>query len=122
MPDDLPQRKRRWRFYRTVSGHEPAREFILHRSLDDQKAIAAAMKDVEHEGLRVARHLRGDIYEIRANGPTQSFRILFATEGQRRQVLLALEAFSKKTQKTPPQKIALAEGRLAEWRQRGRQP
>lgn len=30
-----------------------------------------------------------------------------------------LEAFSKKTQKTPPAKIALAERRLTDWRARG---
>jgi ribosome-binding protein aMBF1 (putative translation factor) len=34
-------------------------------------------------------------------------------------VLLALEGFSKKTQKTRPEKIRLAERRLADWRRRG---
>lgn len=68
----------------------------------------------------MARHLRGDIYEVRASTDRHEFRILFATEGKRSQVLLSLEAFSKKTQKTPSPKIALAEQRLADWRNRGR--
>jgi phage-related protein len=78
------------------------------------------MNDVRETGLAAARHLRGQIYEVRADGDRQTFRVLFAPEGQRSQVLLALEEFSKKTQKTPPGKIDLAERRLADWRRRGR--
>lgn len=70
-------------------------------------------------GLAVARHLRGEIYEVRADGDRQSFRILFAPEGLHSQVLLSLEGFSKKTQKTPREKIVRAERRLADWRRRG---
>ena len=33
-----------------------------------------------------------------------------------------LEGFSKKTRTTPPQKIRLAERRLADWRRRARVP
>ncbi len=36
------------------------------------------------------------------------------------QVLLALEGFSKKSQKTPPGVIRRAEKRLADWRRRAR--
>ncbi len=78
------------------------------------------MKDVRDHGLVVARHLRGEIYEVRASGVEEEFRILFATEGKQSQVLLSLEAFSKKSRKTPPPKIALAERRLADWRRRAR--
>jgi phage-related protein len=78
------------------------------------------MKDVQEAGLNAARHLRGEIYEVRADGDRQAFRILFAPEGRRSQILLALEMFSKKTQKTSPEKIQLAERRLAEWRRRGK--
>lgn len=78
------------------------------------------MAAVRDEGLRAARHLKGDIHEVRADGDRQTFRILFATEGKAGQVLLSLDGFSKKTQKTPPEKIRLAERRLADWRRRGR--
>jgi phage-related protein len=111
--------KRRWRDYRTAAGRRPIKEFVDGLSDVDAAAIAAAMKDVREAGLVVARHLRGEIYEVRADGHRQTYRILFAPEARRGQVLLALEGFSKKTQKTPPAKILLAERRLADWRRRG---
>jgi phage-related protein len=117
-----PEAKRRWRDYRTAAGRRPIKDFIDDLSDINAAAIAAAMKDVREAGLAAARHLRGEIYEVRADGDRQTFRILFASEGQRGQVLLALDAFSKKTQKTPPQKIQLAERRLSEWRRRGDAP
>jgi phage-related protein len=52
-------------------------------------------------GLEVARHLGGDIWEVRATGDSVIYGVLFATEGTRSQILLALSAFNKKTQKTP---------------------
>jgi phage-related protein len=114
------QPARRWRDYRTVTGRRPIYEFITAQSVEDQAEIAAAMREVREEGLIASRHLRGDIYEVRATGKHQEFRILFAVEGRQRQVLLSLEAFSKKTQRTPPPKIALAQRRLVDWHRRGR--
>ena len=119
MSDQPGRHKRRWRQYRTTGGHEPVREFIFQLSAADRAEIAVAMKEVEDEGLTAARHLRGDLYEVRADGQTQSFRILFAPEGQYGQIFLALEGFSKKTQKTPQHEIDLAFRRLADWRSRG---
>lgn len=112
--------KRRWRDYRTAADRRPIKEFIDGLSNIDAAAVVAAMKDVRETGLTAARHLRGEIYEVRADGERQTFRLLFAPEGRRSQVLLALEAFSKKTQKTPHAKIELAERRLADWRRRGK--
>lgn len=57
---------------------------------------------------------------MRADGDRQAFRILFAAEGQVQQVLLALEGISKKTQRTPPEVVRLAERRLSDWRRRAR--
>jgi phage-related protein len=111
--------KRRWRDYRTAAGRRPIKEFIDGLSDTDAAVVVAAMRDVRDVGLAAARHLRGQIYEVRADGDRQTYRILFAPEGRRSQVLLALEGFSKKTQKTPPEKIRLAERRLADWRRRG---
>ena len=112
--------RRRWRDFRTAAGRRPIKEFIDGLSDADAAAVVAAMKDVALTGLSAARHLRGEIYEVRADGDRQTFRVLFAPEGRRGQVLLSLEGFSKKTQKTPPEKIRLAERRLADWRGRGK--
>jgi phage-related protein len=111
--------RRRWRDYQTAAGRRPIKEFIDRLSDGDTAAVVAAMKDVAQTGLTATRHLRGEIYEVRAEGDRQTFRVLFVTEGRRGQVLLSLEGFSKKSQKTPPEKIQLAERRLADWRHRG---
>jgi phage-related protein len=89
--------------------------------LEDEEvaAIVAGMKEVAREGLRAARRLRGDIHEVRAEAATRSFRLLFSAEGRFGQVLLSLSAFEKRTQKTPPRELALAESRLRDWRQSG---
>lgn len=81
--------------------------------------MVAAMKEVREEGLKAARHLDGDIYEVRADGAEAIYRILFAPQGRYKQVMLALEGFKKKTQKTPPQTIRLAKRRLRDWERRG---
>ena len=86
----------------------------------DKAAIVAAMQEVRREGPRAARHLRGDLFEVRADGERVIYRVLFAREGTRGQILLSLAAFDKKTQKTPPRQIELAERRLRDWRSRGR--
>jgi phage-related protein len=87
--------------------------------LTDQHAAAvvAAMKDVAQNGLRAARHLRGEVYEVRAEAERQAFRILFAQETTF--ILLSLSGFRKKRAQTPADEIVLAESRLADWRRRG---
>jgi phage-related protein len=114
--------RRRWRFYRTAGGGTPVREFLTSSRLPagDRDEVLAAMKDVQINGLNVARHVRGEIFEVRASGARAAYRVLFATEGAKSQVLLAVSAFTKKTQKTPVAEIRLAERRLADWRRRGR--
>jgi len=112
--------KHRWRDYRTAGGARPVADFIAGRSLIDRVEIAAAMKDVCAHGIRAsARHLRGPLFELRANGPDESYRLIFAQEGRKGRVLLALVVLSKKTQKTPESDLRLAERRLADWRTRG---
>ena len=78
------------------------------------------MAEVRIEGRRAAKHLRCDVWEVKADFKGIAYRVLFAEEGEEGQVCLALELFSKKSQKTPPRTIALAERRLRDWRGRGR--
>lgn len=115
-----PRVRHRWRDYATPTGRRPVNEFIESLSDTDAAEVAAAMKEVVVEGLSAARHLRGDIYEVRAHGEEVSYRILFATEGNKGRILLALEAYSKKSPKTPKHVLDLAQRRLFEWRSRAR--
>lgn len=112
--------RRRWRDYITPAGGRPVRHFIRALSTDDRAVILAAMTDVRMNGTRAARHLRGDIFEVRAFAEGRGYRILFAEEGRRSQVLLSLHAIAKQTQRAPARDIALAERRLSAWRERGR--
>jgi len=98
------------------------REFLDRLADEDAEEVLAAMKDVRRNGTPAARHLRGPIWEVRADAPGGSFRILFSEEGKRSQVLLALVPLEKKTQKTPDDAIRLAERRLSDWRSRARRP
>lgn len=82
--------------------------------------MIAGMKEVAEQGLTAARHLRGDIYEVRADASTRSFRLLFSAEGLYGQVLLSLSIYEKRTQKAPAREIELAERRLTDWRSRRR--
>jgi phage-related protein len=112
--------KRRWRYYRTAVGASPVREFLDELDVPDRDAVRASMQAVRAVGLTAARHLKGDVYEVRAGRAGRAWRILFAAEGRRSQVLLAVSAFEKKSQKTPPSELELAEQRLRDWRSRAR--
>jgi len=95
------------------------KQFLDALTDEEVAAVVAGMKDVAEHGLPAAKHLRRDVYEVRAEAATRSFRVLFAAEGRFGHVLLSLSAFVKKTQKTPPRELELAETRLRDWRQRG---
>ncbi len=112
--------RRRWRNYKTEAGRCPVSDFLDSLSDHDAAEIVAAMNLVARDGLVAARHLRGDIYEVRVDGLSSAYRVLFSAEGRRHSVLLALEAFSKKSQKTPPRFIELAQRRLDDWHQRAK--
>lgn len=95
-------------------------EFL--KTLTDEEAadVVAAMHEVSRVGLRAAKHVEGELYEVKAESDRQTFRVLFALEGKHDQVLLSLEAFSKKQRKLPREKIELAKRRLRDWRSRSR--
>lgn len=116
------RRLRRWRDYRTPAGGRPIREFFDTLTDGEAAEVVAAMKEIARGGLEAAKHLRGEIYEVRADSGTRTFRILFAAEGKRSQVLLSVVAFVKKTRKTPKDQLDLAETRLRQWRARGAGP
>ena len=93
--------------------------FIDDLTDEEAASVVAGMKEIAERGLAAAKHLRGDIYEVRADASTRSFRVLFSTEGRYSQDLLSLSAFENRTQKTPPRELDLAEGRLRDWRTSG---
>ena len=125
---DVPRRrerereapKRRWRDYRTRAGRRPIKEFLDKLTDEDAADVVAAMGDIQRRGVVAAKHVEGEIYEVKAEGDRQTFRVLFAREGEHDQVLLALVGLSKKQQKLPRDAIDLATRRLRDWRSRAR--
>lgn len=116
----MVEHRRWWRFYRTTSGAVPVREFLAELDAVDREAIRAALREIRTHGRTFARHLRGDLYEVRVSSRGRAWRVVFAAEGSRHHVLLALSSFEKKSQKTPDRELELAERRLKDWRSRGR--
>ena len=119
MPEVKRRARRHWRDYRTAAGGRPVKTFLDALTDEEVAAIVAGMKEVAALGLAAARHLQGEIHEVRADASTRSFRLLFSTEGRWSQVLLSLSVFEKRTQKAPRHEIDLAVRRLADWRRRG---
>ena len=93
MRSGQPQYKRQWRDYQTESGARPIKDFLLALPDEDLAAVLEEMEYVREHGASVARHLRQDLYEVRATYNTKAYRILFACEGRFQHVLLALDGF-----------------------------
>jgi phage-related protein len=111
---------RQWRDYRTDAGGRPIKDFIDALTDEEAASVFAAMREVRNEGVAAAKHLRGEIYEVIADTKDKWIRLLFAPLGRFSQVLLSLNAFEKKTNKTPVHELDLAESRLESWKVRGR--
>jgi phage-related protein len=101
-----------------VAGGRPVKEFIDDLTDEEAAAVVAGMKEVASQGVEHARHLRGEIYEVRAYTARRSFRVLFAQETKF--ILLSLSGFAKTTQRAPGRELNLAETRLRDWRDRHR--
>ncbi len=95
-------------------------DFLDAQTPEETTQITVAMAAVTDRGMAESRHLRGEIYEVRAASDGKAYRVLFALEGKRGQILLAIEAFEKKTQRTPARSIERAEDRLTDWRARAK--
>ena len=109
-----------WKFYRTPGGAREAFDYIMSRPEKDRAKIVAAMEDVVTYGKEASRHVRDDVYEVRVSGKDVTYRIFYATEGRYNQVLLAVHAVAKKTQKARDHDIDEAMRRLKDWRSRAK--
>ncbi len=101
------------RFYRTLAGREPVREWLKELPAEDRRIVGEDIKDVEFAwplGLPLVRALRRDLWEVRSSlTHGRIARVIFCVaDGQ----MVLLNGFIKKTQKTPPQEIELALKRM----------
>ena len=83
---------------------------------EDRRAIGKEIAYVQYKwpiGRPRVDHLRGGIWEIRSRLESRIARVLFAV---RKQEIVLLHGFIKKTQRTPNEDIKLAEKRWKDWR------
>jgi phage-related protein len=102
-------------FYRSSNGVEPVRNWLRSLSPEDRLVIGTDLSTVQFGwpvGMPLCRPLGGGLWEVRSNLPSRRIaRLLFFAHENR---IGVVHGFVKKTQKTPPEDIALARKRMKE--------
>lgn len=102
-------------FYQTPTGAEPVREWLRSLPDADRRTIGLDLATVQvgwPVGMPLCRPLGGGLWEVRsALSSHQIARVLFFVHEGR---LGVVHGFIKKTQKTPPDDLALARRRMQE--------
>lgn len=102
------------RFYRSPTGSEPVRDWLLELDREARRVIGVDIKTVELGwplGMPLVRKLTPGLWEIRCHLAQGIARVLFSTRGD---TMVLLHGFIKKSQKTPTTDLALAQKRMKE--------
>ncbi len=102
-------------FYRTAAGNEPVREWLQSMTKAEKFRVGVDLWKVQSEwpiGMPHVRPLGKGLHEVRSNLPQGIARVLFVVDGND---MVLLHGFIKKTQKTPPEALALAEQRRQDY-------
>jgi phage-related protein len=102
-------------FYRTASGAEPVRDWLRSFSAEDRRSIGSDLVTVQVGwpiGMPLCRPLGAGLWEVRSKlSNNRIARLVFFVAENR---IGVVHGFIKKTQKTPPAEIALAQKRMKE--------
>jgi len=102
-------------FYRTATGVEPVRDWLRALPADDRRRIGLDLATVQVGwplGMPLCRSLGSGLWEVRSRLPSHRIaRILFFVHEGR---IGIVHGFIKKTSKTPPEEIDLAQKRMKE--------
>ena len=99
------------RFFRTLSGREPAREWLQEFSTEDKKIIGTDIKTVQWGwplGKPLIDSLGEGLWEIRCTLSDRIARVFFFIQDEQ---IVILHGIIKKTQTTPAQDLKLARKR-----------
>jgi phage-related protein len=100
-------------FYRTTQGAEPVRDWLRSLPVDDRHRIGHDLTVVQYGwpvGMPLCRSLGGGLWELRSSLPSRRIaRVLFFVHQDR---IGVVHGFIKKTQRTPPDDLALARQRM----------
>ena len=111
----VPPQKTPLIFFRMESGAEPVREWLTELPPEDRREVGKDLMRAQWRwpvGMPLCRPMGEGLWEIRTDLPSKrTARVLLGADDG---VLVALHAFIKKTQKTPPTELAVARKRLKE--------
>jgi len=108
------------KFYKNTSGQCPVQDFIRALPTKERKKllwVLALIRDipmVPQEYFKKLQNTDG-IWEVRACYAGKAFRLLGFLDKDN--LVILTNGFTKKTQKTPPQEIELAERRKKEYKE-----
>ena len=102
-------------FYRNERGTEPVRNWLKELEPKDRRILGNDIATVEYGwpvGMPTCRPLGAGLWEVRSNlAGGRIARVIFSLFDRR---MMLLHGFIKKTQKTPPDALALAKQRQKE--------
>jgi phage-related protein len=102
-------------FWRSGSGREPVREWLKEMLIKDRRVVGRDLRRLQYGwplGMPLVRPLPDGLWELRSSLPSRrEARMLFVANEH---MIVVLHGFIKKTQKTPPQEIKVAQRRLKE--------
>ena len=101
-------------FYKTAAGNEPVLDWLKSLPAGERKAIGGDLSDAQFArpvGMPRCRTLGDGLFEIRTNLINKIARVFVCYHDSG---LVALHGFIKKTQKIPPDEMALARKRMKE--------
>ncbi|MET3795520.1 phage-related protein [Pseudomonas sp. PvP046] len=99
------------KFFRTETGNEPVREWLIDLPRDDRKAVGTDIKTVQFGwpiGMPVVRKMEPDLWEVRIDLKEKIARVLFTVEAR---TMVLLHGFIKKSEKTPASDLETARQR-----------
>lgn len=106
-------------FYETAAGRSPVRDDVDSLSAEDAACLADDLILLAEFGLHLGkphvRPMRGMLWVLRSGGRIWHRVLYVAVRGRQ---LVLLHASTKKTPKTPPGEIAVAERRFADYQGR----
>ena len=100
------------RFFQTIRGNEPVRDWLKALHKDDRKRIGEDIKTAQFGwplGMPLVRKLEKNLWEVRTDITDGIARTLFTVIGKQ---MVLLHAFVKKSQKTPKAELETARKRL----------
>ena len=99
-------------YLQTEAGRSPVEAFINGLDSAAQRKFFFKRSLLEEFGPRLpqphAKHLAENLYELRFETHTGAVRVFYCFDGKR---VILLHAMKKKTQKLPPQELAVAQQR-----------